>query len=115
MPIDSLQTLEVIEAMENFLARKRPPEEYRDKVDLSYKIEDQSIIVVEIRPRFGRAEEKLESSFAKATFVKTKKYWKVFWMRADLKWHSYTPKPTVRSIKEFTDLVEEDKYNCFFG
>ena len=39
MAIDILQTLDVIEAMENFIARKRPPENIRDKLDLSFKIE----------------------------------------------------------------------------
>lgn len=45
MAIDTLQTSDVIEAMENFIARKRPPEQIRCKVDLGYKIAEQSIIV----------------------------------------------------------------------
>ncbi|MBS1783311.1 MAG: DUF3024 domain-containing protein [Bacteroidetes bacterium] len=39
----------------------------------------------------------------------------MFWIRADLKWYSYSPKPTVNNINEFTKLVEEDKHHCFFG
>jgi len=46
MAIDILQTLEVIEVMENFLSRKRPPEHLRNQLDIGYKIEDQSIIVL---------------------------------------------------------------------
>ena len=115
MAIDSLQTLDVIEAMENFIARKRPPEHIREKLDLGYKIEDQNIFVFEIRPKFEKPGEKRETPIAKTTFVKAKNYWKVFWMRADLNWHSYTPKPTVKTVNEFCKLVEEDKHNCFFG
>lgn len=115
MAIDTLQTLEIIEVMENFLERKRPPEHIRDKLDLGYSIGDQSITVFEIRPRFQNPNEKGETPIAKTTFVKAKNHWKVFWMRADLNWHSYSPKPTVKSLNEFCKLVETDEFHCFFG
>ena len=115
MAIDILQTLDVIEAMENFIARKRPPEHIRPQLDIGYKIEGQSIIIFEIRPQWNKPEIILEHPFAKITFVKTKNSWKVFWMRADLKWHSYTPTPAVKTVLEFTKLVEEDKHHCFCG
>ncbi len=115
MAIDTLQTLDVIEAMENFLARKRPPEHIRPKLDLGYKIEEQSIIVFEIRPQWNKPEVRREYAVAKTTFVKSKNHWKIFWIKADLKWHSYNPKPTVKTVEEFTKLVEEDKHHCFWG
>jgi hypothetical protein len=115
MAFDPLQTLEVIEAMENFLSKRRPPEEIRNKVDLGYKIEDQSILILEIRPQWNDPSIIREQPIAKATFVKSKNKWKVFWMRSDLKWHSYSPKPTVKSVRDFTKLVEEDEYHCFWG
>lgn len=64
---------------------------------------------------WNNPKKKMEGAFAKATYVKTKKVWKVFWMRADLKWHSYPPKPTVKHIEEFLDEVENDPHACFFG
>ena len=115
MAIYTLQTLDIIEAMENFIERKRPPEHIRPKLDISYKIEAQSIIVFEIRPQWNKPEVIREHVVAKTTFVKSKNHWKVFWMRSDLQWHSYTPKPTVKTVKEFCKLVEEDKHFCFFG
>ncbi len=115
MAIDILQTLEVIEVMENFLIRKRPPEDIRNQLDIGYKIEDQTIIIFEIRPQWNKPETNLEHPFAKTTFVKANNNWKVFWMPADLKWHSYSPQPTVKRLIEFTNLVEEDKHHCFFG
>lgn len=115
MAIDTLQTLEVIEAMENFIARKRPPEHIRPKLDIGYKIENQSIIVFEIRPRWDNPAVIMEHSVAKTTYVKSKNHWKIFWMQADLKWHSYPPKPTVKSVKQFIKLVEEDRHHCFWG
>lgn len=115
MAIDLLQTLDVIEAMEKFIARKRPPEHIRPQLDIGYKIEGQSIYVLEIRPQWDKPENIREHPIAKTTFVKAKNHWKVFWMRADLNWHSYSPTPTVKTISEFTKLVEEDKHHCFWG
>lgn len=115
MAIDIFQTLDVIETLENFIDKKRPPEEIRDQVDLAYKIEDQSVIIYEQRPHWNKPDETIESPIAKTTFVKSQKHWKVFWMQSDLKWHAYKPYPTVKTIKEFVDLVDEDKYACFWG
>ena len=115
MAIDILKTAEIIEAMENFIERRRPPEHIREKLDLGYKIEEQSIIVFEIRPKWDNPKIIREHPVAKTTFIKAKNHWKVFWLRADLNWHSYKPNATVKSIKEFCKLVEEDDYCCFFG
>lgn len=50
MAVDNLQVLDIIEVMEAFLARKRPPEHIRQQLDMGYKIDGQSIIIHEIRP-----------------------------------------------------------------
>lgn len=115
MPIDALQTVEIIEVMENYLSRNRPPEHIRKQLDLGYKIENQSILIFEIRPQWNNSDIIIEHPAAKTTFVKTTNTWKVYWMRADLKWHSYSPKPVVKSLQEFIKLVEKDEYCCFFG
>ena len=57
----------------------------------------------------------MESPVAKATFVKARKVWRVFWHRADMKWHGYPPCPEVRSIEEFLSLVDLDENHCFWG
>lgn len=98
-----------------YIERRRPPEELRDKIDLSFRIEGQSIVIFTIRPVWLQPDQKHESPAAKAIFVRTKNNWKVFWMRADLKWHVYPPKPTVKTLGQFLKLVEEDKYCCFWG
>lgn len=115
MAIDTFQMLDIIEVMENFIARRRPEAHIRPKLDIGYKIDGQSIIVHEIRPRWDRPDEKVEPEIAKTTFVKKHNYWKVFWMRADLKWHSYDPCPIVPKLSDFVKLVDKDEYHCFWG
>lgn len=115
MAVTNLQVLDIIEDMEAFLERQRPPEHIRPKLDIGYKIEGQSIIIHEIRPLYNDASKIIYPEVAKTTFVKAKNHWKVFWLRADLKWHAYDPKRTVKTLKEFLKLVEEDKHACFWG
>jgi hypothetical protein len=100
--------------MENYVARNRPPAHIRDKLDLSYKIENQSAILFNIREAFKQPGTYIELPFAKATFVKSSNHWKVYWMRAN-GWSSYDPKPIVKTLKDFIKLVEEDKHHCFRG
>jgi hypothetical protein len=115
MAIDEMQAGEIIEEMERFLSRIRPPEAIRSQLDIGYRIEDQSILVLEIRPRWDKPEIRLEMPIAKTTFVKARNHWKVYWMRGNLKWESYPPQPTVKHLAEFTKLVEEDDHYCFWG
>ena len=115
MSLDISQTSKIIEVLENYLDKKRPPEEMRHELDLAYKIDNQSVIIYEIRPRWDKPEEIIECEAAKITFVRSRKHWKIFWMRADLKWHSYKPKPSVKTIKDFIKVIDEDKYGCFWG
>ncbi|MEZ5012890.1 MAG: DUF3024 domain-containing protein [Chitinophagales bacterium] len=109
------QIADITNLMEQFLDRNRPPEEIRKEVDLGYKIEDQNVFVFEIRPAFMDPKIIIESSIAKATYNKRQMLWKIYWMPGNLKWTIYDPKPTVKNLKGFIKLIEEDKYACFFG
>jgi hypothetical protein len=112
---DILQTAEVIEACENLLQKRRPQEEIRHKVDLAYRIDNQSVLIFEIRSKWNNPKEFIENPIAKTTWVNTRDHWKVFWLRADLKWHGYKPVPYVKSIYDFIELVDKDKHGCFWG
>ncbi len=115
MALEFDNQIEIIEVMEGYLVNSRPPEEIRNEIDINYKIENQSIIVFEIRPKWNDKTEKIEINIAKATFVKTDNIWKIFWFRSDEKWHNYKPNPTAKFLKEFVKVIEEDKHNCFWG
>ncbi len=53
--------------------------------------------------------------FAKATYFTNREIWRVYWLRADLKWHAYEPTPVVATLEKFLALVSEDKHECFHG
>ena len=101
--------------LESFLERKRPAPAVRSGVDIGYSIEKQSVEIFEIRPQWDDPTQKITIPLAKATYVKSRGIWKVYWRRADMKWHRYEPARTVKFFEGFLDLVEEDAHSCFFG
>ena len=98
-----------------FVERRRPPRHLRAKVDLAFRIRGQSVELFEIRPAWNDATRILEHPFAKATYDRSKRIWKIYWRRADLKWHGYEPVPEVESLEQFVAVVDADAYGCFFG
>lgn len=102
-------------ALAQYLELRRPPAHLRDQVDLSYRIENQSVEIFEIRPDWQDRTIKRESPVAKATYVQTKKLWKIFWLRQDLKWHGYQPTPAVKTLETFLKVIERDEHGCFWG
>ena len=115
MTLDSRKSVDIIETMENYLSKNRPPVEIRPELDLGYEITGQSVILFEIRPVWNNPSEIQHMPYAKATLVLKNNEWKVYWMRGNLKWYPYDPKPRVKKLSDFLKLVEDDKYACFKG
>ncbi len=114
MAFSELETRRYTKIMEQYIENRRPPVHIRDKLDIGFRIKGQSVEIFEIRPAWREPATKIESGVAKTTYVRTQKFWKVFWMRADLKWHGYDP-GKVRTLEEFLIVVDDDEYGCFWG
>lgn len=115
MALNDIERKRIEKTVGAFVAKRRPAPHIRPKLDLGFRISGQSVELFEIRPQWDRPETKRESSYAKATFVRTQGTWRVYWKRADLKWHSYEPAPEVSAIEDFLAVVQKDEYGCFFG
>jgi hypothetical protein len=115
MPLSEFKFEKAKQALDAFMAKRRPPEHIRPELDFEYRIEDQSIELLEVRPYWDDPAQILRMPFAKATYVKSADHWKVFWKRASGKWETYAPQPTVNSVEEFTGIVHADAHYCFFG
>lgn len=113
--MDVLQTVNVIEVLENYLELRRPIEPIRKRLDLAYRIEGQSVVIFELRWLPTHPGLMFEWYVAKATFVPSKNHWKVFWHRADFKWRKYTLCETVANINDFIALLELDEDDYFWG
>jgi len=113
--LSEIEMKRIERAVSAFMGRKRPPPPIRPQLDLGYRIEGQSLELFEIRPFWADPSQTMEAAVAKATYVKRTGRWKVYWQRADLKWHRYDPDPEVNSIEDVLAVVEADEYACFFG
>ena len=98
-----------------FVEHHRPPAHLRGKVDLGCRVNDQSVEIFEIRPSESKPASKVEEAAAKATFVRRRGVWKLYWQRADLRWHRYDPSPEVETLEEVLRIVGADDHACFFG
>ena len=99
--------------IEKYIKSIRPPVEMRGRIDIDYKIENQSIIIFE---RYKSIDKKpIEGYIAKTTYLRNWDLWKIYWQRADMKWHLYEPKKEVKELADFIKIIEEDKYHCFWG
>ena len=102
--------LHKIKKLVGSFCEKRTPAHIRDQLRVEYKIQKQEIIISEIRPQWNNLDKIIETPIAKTTYVKKQKLWKVYWQRADMKWHSYEPQPTVKMLEDFLVLVGEDQH-----
>jgi hypothetical protein len=115
MPFTEFETARIEAAMSDFMAKRRPPVEIRDKVDLAYRIEGQSVVIFSVRPFWRDSSETIEEPAAKATYVRKTDRWRIYWHRADMKWHAYLPHPESMFFDEFLAIVDEDDHCCFWG
>ena len=115
MAFSELENKRVEKAVSAFMEKRRPPPHIRSQLDLGYRIKGQSLEIFEIRPYWRNPSEKMEIPVAKTTYVRSQNVWKIYWQRADLKWHRYDPDPEVQGIDDFLRIVDADEYCCFFG
>jgi Protein of unknown function (DUF3024) len=116
MALSELEMARVRKSVGAFIEQSRPAPHIRSKVDVGYRILGQSVVIFEVRPVWrGPPGKRMEHGVAKATYVRTRDVWRVFWQRANLKWHGYEPAPEVVSIDDFLFLVRQDAFACFWG
>jgi hypothetical protein len=114
--LSEFETARVRKTVGAFVADRRPSQHLRKQVELAFRLSGQSVEIFEVQPAFGGAAgERVEIPVAKATYVRTVRRWRIFWMHQDMKWHSYKPVPDVATIEEFVALVRQDRNGCFFG
>ena len=97
------------------LCEKRSPVHIRDQLRVEYKIQNQDVIIFEVRPQWNDPKKQIELPFAKLKFVQSRYLWKLYWQRADMKWHKYEPFESSRDLAELVKEIDTDQHGCFFG
>jgi hypothetical protein len=115
MPFDDLERKKIKNALIAFLEKHRPPVHIRSQLDIGYRITGRNIEIFELRPQLDNSAVAIEVPVAKATFVKRKNIWKLYWMRGTGKWCLYVPEAEFKTIEKLLNVVGKDKDDCFFG
>lgn len=115
MALSEFEVKKIEKAGEAFLAIHRPPANIRNKLDIGWRLDKQSVYIFETRPVWNEPSKYQDLDIAKATFVRSQGVWKIYWVRRDLKWHSYEPNSQVKAIEQVFKVVSEDQYGCFFS
>lgn len=96
-------------------SRRRPPLHLRAEIREGQRFAGHAIEFFFVRPRYDRPSQWIEESIAKVQYVRSRRVWRLYWKRADGKWHSYPPRREVKTLAAALRLIDEDACNCFFG
>jgi hypothetical protein len=111
----SERELRRIEQTVGELCRKRSPAHLKDKLGLEYSVKGNEVVIVERRPKWDDPNEWIESPVAKLKFVRSTNKWRLYWQRADLKWHEYPGQSSSDRISDLVQEIDADPLACFFG
>lgn len=104
-----------IEQVVGTFCRGRSPGHLKDKLRLEYSVKGHDVVIVERRPRWDNQSEWTESPVAKLKFIRSVGKWRLYWMRADMKWHEYPGLSSSTRLDELVQEIDADPLACFFG
>jgi len=105
-----------IDATVGALCREASPAEYADQLRFVCEIDGHTVSIWEQRPPWdGSPGEWTSNGVARFRYFRSRDEWQLYWMRADLKWHSYEPAPPTGDLARLVKVVEDDAYCAFFG
>ncbi|CCQ10875.1 hypothetical protein PALB_17490 [Pseudoalteromonas luteoviolacea B = ATCC 29581] len=115
MPFSEFELKRIEMILDKALEKRRPHAHSRHEFDIRFRIDKQSVFIFERRQDWRDKSHYNEIDTAKLTFVKSQNVWKIYWMRQDLKWHSYQPNPTATRLEAAIETIIVDEYGCFWG
>ncbi len=98
-----------------FMEQRRPPVHIRPQLDVGYSVIGQTVDIFEVRPDWQDKTTIRHSPVARVKYIKSHNEWRLYWMRRDLKWHSYEPDSSFKTLLAALTVINIDPHCCFFG
>ncbi len=114
MAISEFEIFKVEKAANEFCGERNknyPP----DQLYIDFKLEDQTLYLVEVRPKWNDPSVKTEMMLAKFLYIKKDKVWKLYWQRQNMTWLIYEPDGVNKHLEPLLKLVWDDIHGCFWG
>ena len=97
------------------LCTARSPAHLRDQIRTEYRVAGHTVDIFEVRPDWQDPTQTMETPCARIRYVRTRNVWRLFWRRADLKWHGYGPLAESARLDVLVREIDNDPFCCFFG
>ncbi|MCH7857748.1 MAG: DUF3024 domain-containing protein [Gemmatimonadetes bacterium] len=114
MPISHFEQKRVSKILSQYCDERVPPH-VRDKIELRFRFEGNSVILFEHRPSLTGSGEWVESVVAKFRFFVGRQEWALYWRNRNQLWKRYE---LIRPSRLFDDLLSEvdaDPTRIFWG
>lgn len=111
MAFNDIEVANIKRCMDFFMEKRRPHKFIRDEVDLIYEMQDQSVIIKEVRNIMGRI---VESHIAMISFIPSQNGWKLFRLNGWGEWED-THDGFIATFSIAIKIVDDDSVGYFFG
>lgn len=78
----------------------------RDKIREGQWFPGYTLDLFYVRARWQHPGETIDSPVARIRYIKSRKIWQLYWMRADLKWHHYISHPVTTKLEEALQVID---------
>ena len=112
MAFSEFEHARYLKMMRDFIEELRSSQAVSTKIDYISSIEKQSVMLHELSSSFSRDGTTQRFPIAKITYVRTKKHWVLYGMRASGKWMRHSTYPSLVSALATLKL---DPDSNFFG
>ncbi len=114
MSISEFEIFKVEKAAKDF-CRERNKNYPPDQLLIEYKLEDQTLYFIEVRPTWNDPSVKTEMYLAKLRYIKKKKEWILYWQRANGNWLQYEAQGADKHLEPLLQTIWDDPHGCFWG
>ena len=114
MPIPPIQK-QLAQKQLDTLCKTRIPKEIKDKIQLIYTIDANTITLIEKRSLWNDSSRWSELSVAIMIFDKESMTWQLYWIRGNGKKEMYTQLEPQKDLQRCIDEIDEDPLCTFWG
>lgn len=113
MVFNDTEVTQIKQCMNYFMEKRRPPKHIRNEHDLQYRIEEDSVIIFDVR-QLAWSSGSVEEMLAKITINRVSNSWSLFWSTENNEWRHYDAK-MIGSFSDAIKIIDEDAIHRFFG
>lgn len=116
MAFSDMEAARIRKLCEEWGLKLFPPAQCMGQLRSVCEIQGQSVLLGESRPDWRGGPEWMDHHFAKVTWVKTTRHWKLSWMPGStMRWTGYEPAPFFERLEDALEIIRKDAHGCFLG